>query len=375
MATAAIDAVGRARRQPSDSLYGMLTDVETHRALLAYLLVLSACTTPSAGPDATPPPADLVQPEPEEEPDLRPPPVTGPDLLSETGLFADIGARRLAPGVLSFAPRWSLWADGAEKERFLLLPNGQQIDTSDMDNWRFPVGTKAWKHFKVGGRLIETRLLWKVRSGDGHRGWWKMAYLWAEDGTDAHAVPMGVTGALGTEHEVPTQKHCDECHLAPRDVLAGVGAMQLSGATGTGMLTELARAGRLSDPPPAEFAPPGPPAVREVLGYLHANCGSSCHNWRHPIPNTRLFQMDLSVKDLAPEMTAVYKTAIRQPLIHVLPDGQRFAVVPGVSEESGLLGRMQLRDRRLWQMPPIASDKVDNAGVAAVKAWIASLPR
>src|SRR5262245_7866666 len=68
-----------------------------------------------------------------------------PQRLSETGLFADIGRETLAPGVVAYAPRFQLWSDGAEKRRWLWLPPGTRIDTSDMDSWVFPVGTKLWK--------------------------------------------------------------------------------------------------------------------------------------------------------------------------------------------------------------------------------------
>src|SRR3954468_10090688 len=58
-----------------------------------------------------------------------------PERLSETGLYTDIATGELAPGVLLFTPRFPLWSDGSEKQRWLLLPNGTQIDTSNMDDW------------------------------------------------------------------------------------------------------------------------------------------------------------------------------------------------------------------------------------------------
>ena len=41
------------------------------------------------------------------------------------------------------SPRYPLWSDGAEKQRYLSLPPGTQIDTSNMDDWKFPVGTRV----------------------------------------------------------------------------------------------------------------------------------------------------------------------------------------------------------------------------------------
>ncbi len=45
---------------------------------------------------------------------------------------------------------------------WVYLPPGATIDTSNMDEWTFPVGTKFWKEFVVAGVLTETRLLHKV---------------------------------------------------------------------------------------------------------------------------------------------------------------------------------------------------------------------
>src|SRR5262249_41077381 len=113
---------------------------------------------------------------------------TGPEHLSETGLYSDFAGRVLAPGVVRFAPSHPLWADGATKKRYLLLPEGAKIDTTDMDGWSFPVGTKAWKEFYVDGKLVETRMLWKkVDGNDGPESWWKVAYVWNADGSDAVA--------------------------------------------------------------------------------------------------------------------------------------------------------------------------------------------
>src|SRR4051812_10459345 len=60
-----------------------------------------------------------------------------PEHLSETGLYADIATGELALGVAPYTPRFSLWSDGSEKQRWLLLPEGAQIDTSNMDDWAF----------------------------------------------------------------------------------------------------------------------------------------------------------------------------------------------------------------------------------------------
>src|SRR5262245_14990157 len=89
-----------------------------------------------------------------------------PARLSETGLFADITREIWAPGVMAYAPRFQLWSDGADKRRWLWLPPDTRIDTSNMDSWAFPVGTKFWKEFTRDGVRVETRLIEKLGPGD-----------------------------------------------------------------------------------------------------------------------------------------------------------------------------------------------------------------
>ena len=70
---------------------------------------------------------------------------------------------RVAPDNRPFPPQYPLWTDGADKARWIHLPQGARIDVADVDAWRFPVGTKLWKEFAWGGRKVETRLMWQAQ--------------------------------------------------------------------------------------------------------------------------------------------------------------------------------------------------------------------
>ena len=48
-----------------------------------------------------------------------------------------------------------------------------------------------------------------------------------------------------------------------------------------------------------------------------------------------------------------------------------YALVPGQPDRSGIPARMDRRDS--FEMPPNCSELVDDAGVATVRAWIASM--
>src|SRR5262249_9205898 len=117
--------------------------------------------------------------------------------LSETGLYADIATGELASDVVAYTPAFALWSDGAAKQRWIWLPDGERIDSTDMDDWVFPTGTKVWKQFSVAGTRVETRLLEKRGAGDDD--WVSLSYVWDPDDGDASAAPLGVLDARGTE--------------------------------------------------------------------------------------------------------------------------------------------------------------------------------
>ncbi len=351
-------------------------------SLLASILVgglaLEGCSTAATGappspPDASAPPLDgaavdsAVPPSPPRDAGI----VTGPRLLSETGLYSDFAARTLAPGVVPFTVRYPLWSDGSEKSRYLLLPAGTRIDTGTMDDWAFPVGTKAWKEFRISGKLVETRLLWKRRQEEGERSWWMVSYVWRADGSDAEAAPDGVKDVAGTSHDVPSQLGCQTCHTDVRDALVGVSAMQLSTPTNDGPLRRLAAEGRLSAPPPRDFQAPGTGIVQEALGYMHGNCGH-CHNERAVRLATQSdMRLRLLVSETSPEQTQIHRTTVGVKMKHIFPPDIDTAVVPGAPEKSELWVRMNLRDTSA--MPPLGTEKVDPAGSEAVRGWILGL--
>lgn len=296
------------------------------------------------------------------------PPFSGPLNLSETGLFSDTPSQTLASGVLAYDVRYPLWSDGSEKKRHVLLPSGTQIDTSNMDVWSFPVGTKAWKEFRVAGKLLETRFLWK--QGAGVAGWLQVAYVWNAAGTDAVAVPDGVADVSGTNHDVPGTEQCEQCHNGAGDVLIGVSAFQLSKENGGGALATLIAQNWLSQPPAAELPVPGDGVVEDAIGYLHGNCGH-CHNDESFLAEKRALRLKLLTSAKTPEDMPVYKTALGGTAAHDFY-GTTIIVTPGSPVTSQLYQRMKVRN--LDQMPPLGTEVVDDPAVAIVGQWISGLP-
>jgi hypothetical protein len=304
-----------------------------------------------------------------------------PSELRCTGLYAKFDERVLACNVLPYTPAYELWSDGAKKQRYVLIPAGKKVDTSDPLDPVYPTGTKFWKEFKTpdGAKLLETRLLEK--SADG---WIYTSYVWTADAKNAIQMNDGVPDVLGTGHAVPTRDQCDECHRGRKDKILGWDAFLLGpGAQGV-TNADLAKLGFVDSG--KEFptlAIPGNDVERAALGYIHANCGISCHNnnMRAKAKDTglmmRLEKDMLSAASATPVMrTGLYKVpgtnakygGITTPGGAAPRDYFR-SFVPGDTQRSLSLVRMMTRGAD-GEMPSIASKKVDDAGVAIVRAWI-----
>ena len=309
-----------------------------------------------------------------------------PSELRCTGLYSDLAAKRIACGVELYKPAFELWSDGAEKQRYIALPPGSQIDVSDPDNFVFPVGTQLWKEFRVDDhgtrRLAETRLLRKSAEG-----WLYTSYVWSSDGSRAVQQNAGVDDLFGSGHTVPTRDQCRSCHEGRPDFVLGWDLLMLGeGASGLTRL-ELARRGllrrQLSDGSSevlAEHSPllqsriPGTPVEHDALGYLHANCGVSCHNAttaagaRDTGLVLRIEHKSLTNAFEAPAVaTGVNRTP--SPQAKLPPGGPYFDVRPGDTEHSLVLARMNVRGTEA-QMPRLGTNRVDTRGVGLISRWI-----
>jgi hypothetical protein len=150
----------------------------------------------------------------------------------------------------------------------------------------------------------------------------------------------------------------------------GFSAIQLSHDDSPGQLTldELARRDLLTAPPAARLELQAIPEARAALGYLHANCGH-CHNQqRSPRSGLRCFdpenELDLLLRagELgAVTQTAAYRTALGQ------------TIKPGDPGGSAVLERMSSRSRFPPGMPPLASERIDDQGLALMRVWIQGL--
>ncbi len=290
--------------------------------------------------------------------------------LSLTSLYEDFSKKKFAPDAVEFAPVYTLWADGSTKRRFIQLPPGTKIDTADMDNWVFPVGTKFWKEFTYDGKKVETRLIERTDVGSYRLG----SYVWNDAQTEADYTEGGATNAAGTDWTVPTIAGCTACHAGTVSHINSFQAIQLSKTTDAINLGTISDMGWLTKPPPKGklFTLPGTAADRAGLGYLHANCGH-CHTPLGSAWSTVNQVLRLTVDGIdTVEHTNTYKTAVWVPTSSY--KGKAFRIVPGVSADSAVYVRPTHRGDP-DQMPPIGTKIVHPDGIAAIKAFVDGMPK
>lgn len=340
------------------------------------LLAAAACGDNQALPDAAGPPIDA--------PAADAPPDADPlGTLAGTGLCADPACAQVNPGVRAYAPQVPFWSDTATKRRWIYLPPGEKIDTTDMDHWVFPVGTKLWKEFTRDGTRVETRLLMKQLPDDSAAGaWFYAAYQWSASQDGTTLVTDGVMNASGTQHDIPARYQCRQCHdrLRPTRVL-GFEAIQLDYDAPAGLtdLGDLVADGLLTVNPPGAAAPrfplPGTAVDQAALAYLHANCGH-CHNPTSDVHDVSPLDLRLTTTALgAVAATPAYATAVGQDA--ALPFTENSVsytklIVAGDPASSAVIGRMNSMMGFLF-MPALGVELVDPDGQTKLVAWINSL--
>jgi glucose/arabinose dehydrogenase/mono/diheme cytochrome c family protein len=108
-----------------------------------------------------------------------------PLYLQPTGLVQQLRPLSFSSKLLPYRPNAPFWSDGAEKTRFIAVPDGQTIGYAATGEWTFPEGTTLVKHFDLPAedgvsppRRIETRVM--VKSANGVHG---ASYRWTSAGS------------------------------------------------------------------------------------------------------------------------------------------------------------------------------------------------
>ncbi len=166
-----------------------------------------------------------------------------PATLSGTGIFSD---RNLTPkpGVVPYSLNSPAWADGAETQRWVILPESAGIGFSPTGEYTWPGGTAFVQHFEIitnkatnVRRRLETRLL--VLDATGSFGY-GATYRWRADHSDADLVDaagkeevLKIADASGTIREqtwsYPGSALCFMCHTPNAGFVLGPKTRQLNG--------------------------------------------------------------------------------------------------------------------------------------------------
>ena len=301
---------------------------------------------------------------------------TVPTTLSATGCVNPSNPAQPASGLIPYSVNASFWSDNATKDRWMALPNNTLITVGSNNDWDFPTSSVLMKNFRIGTRLIETRLL--MRHPDGN--WGGFTYEWNTQQTDANLVQGGAIRDIGGGQQwiFPSESQCLQCHTSAAGRSLGLETAQLNrnhtypqtGRTANELLT-LNTIGMFTPPiadPAAQPVMPDPantsaPLANRARAYLHTNC-AQCHR---PGGSTAV-NLDLRYTTTF----AATNTCNVTPQMGDLGLGANARLIaPGSAANSILINRTNRRD--LHGMPPVGSNQVDAAGVTLLTQWVNSL--
>lgn len=268
---------------------------------------------------------------------------------------------------IEFEPQYPLYSDGAGKRRWIYLPPGSKIDSSDGDFWKYPKGTILFKEFSMDGQVIETRMIEKIGSGNGDGNWRFSMFAYRKDEMDSdrldtsdlHTKPDELAdykaSLVADRYNIGSFNTCTSCHSRTGDVVRGFGYLQLSNLTKTVNLDYIANKNWLTVVPTKFDEIPGNAIQKQAVGYIQSNC-ATCHdgggfgpgNFRH---------LSTSTNFTDEPFYATTQEAIRSDW-----------VIPGNAAGSKIVIRMHEQ-----RMPKIPLFNKDTNGISSIEAWINQL--
>ena len=318
-----------------------------------------------------------------------------PAKLSQTAAFKNLNALIPADGIIPYTVNSPLWSDGAEKKRWIALPNNGSFNTaaekvsfSAQDPWEFPEGTVIIKHFELPidarnpslTKRLETRF---IVVGKGGRVY-GVTYKWLDDQTDALLLADGTTQAYAVTDasgkvnsqswHFPGRSECLSCHNVNAGQVLGVNTHQLNGEllypesrVKDNQLNTWNHLGifdqDIGKPKDYDASVPldNPKAIREykIRSYIASNC-AHCHQ---PNGVDAAFDARLQTKI---ENQGLIKTLVESATSH-----ENFIVLPGAPAES----EFWIRDNSTGPdaMPPIGKTLVDEEYMSVLTSWINNL--
>ena len=304
-----------------------------------------------------------------------------PKKLSDTGIYASTKDKTLASNVIPYAVAAPFWSDGADKARYIQLPEGGTLTYTEEGAWDVPVGSTLVKEFFVEGKrrpsYLETRL-----SRRTEKGWAAATYVWTSTGRDARLAVDGKDAKfrsekLGDERgravwHAPSAAQCNSCHVPSQGYALGLSTAQLNHQVdGSPQISALAEQGVVQLPQDFDASsalsfvdPHGEAADLETRArvWLDVNC-AMCHQ-----PEGKgNASIDLRYG------TLLFATGLidAEPTQGSLGITDARIVAPGDPDRSLLLHRIQTLGE--GRMPNVGSHRVDERGVELIRSWVEGL--
>ncbi|MBQ4915653.1 PQQ-dependent sugar dehydrogenase [Maribacter sp. MMG018] len=321
-----------------------------------------------------------------------------PPSLSSTEAFEDLENMEPSTGLVPYELIESFWSDGAQKKRWMAIPNNgthntaaEKISFSENGDWNFPVGTVLIKHFELPidetdpnkTKKLETRFSIKASNGS----FYFATYKWNEQETDAYLLETGleedipIKKANGStafqKWTYPSNQDCIACHspatggtLGPRTRYlnsdytyekSGVTSNQLVTLSHLGILDEIIDDNKTQQYQTYKALNDNNASLDEkARSYLDLNC-AYCHR---PGSTGDRAQFDLRLfNDL--QQTNLLTAGVNTPLGI---SGEKI-LYAGDADKSILYHRINSADPTIM-MPPIAKNKVHGEAVQLIEDWI-----
>lgn len=318
---------------------------------------------------------------------------TMPATLTGTGVFGDLPSLQISTGFQSYDVNSPFWSDGAVKQRWFAIPDGQKIGYVPTGEWSFPQGSVFVKHFELDTdetqpgamRRLETRILVRDDQGFVYGG----SYRWRPDQSDADLVgtaqsediTITTTGGGRVQRwHFPSRQECLACHTQASKGVLGVNARQThlsrlfpeTGLTDDQLLAwnhvgyfapsldelSIAAVPRLAGLNDATVT-----VEQRVRSYLDSNC-AHCHR---PGGGAR----------------GSWDGRFETPLANAgIVEGSAFSdlgiagarIVEPQDVLKSLLHRRMNTAMESYAMPPIGKSRVDTEAVSLLSQWINGLP-
>lgn len=276
-----------------------------------------------------------------------------PQKLSATGCVNMHAPFESMNNIVAYEVNTPLWSDGADKSRFISVPEGQKVSGSS--EYEYAIGTTLIKTFSYEGRPHETRLMVLHDSG-----WGGYTYEWDWNNKEATLLYDSKETVLAGDYKwtYPSRNNCFQCHTDVSGRVLGFEPLQLNKLKQTGepQLEWLRGMNVLQenesidlDLSLANITDTGRSYTDRFKSYVHANC-AFCHQPNGNAQSLIDFRYTTAIADMNICNTPVEHPLVTQPQASKIIDPENYL-------SSALYWRINTVDSE--KMPPVGRELID----------------